>query len=48
MNYALGFVLIYLLHFTIATKQPAMTAQTIAGAVSEIGRARGDLAGSST
>lgn len=30
LNYALGFVLIYLLHFTIATKQPAMTAQTIA------------------
>lgn len=29
LNYAAGFVLIYLLHFTIATKQPAMTAQTI-------------------
>jgi site-specific recombinase len=35
MNYALGFVLIYLLHFTVATKQPAMTAQTIAATVSE-------------
>jgi site-specific recombinase len=31
LNYGLGFVLIYMLHFTIATKQPAMTAQTIAG-----------------
>jgi site-specific recombinase len=31
LNYGLGFVLIYMLHLTIATKQPAMTAQTIAG-----------------
>lgn len=30
LNYACGFVLIYILHFTIATKQPAMTAQTLA------------------
>jgi len=30
LNYGLGFVLIYLLHFTIATKQPAMTASHIA------------------
>lgn len=29
--YGLGFVLIYLLGFTVATKQPAMTAQTLAG-----------------
>lgn len=29
MNYALGFVLIYLLGFTLATKQPAMTAATL-------------------
>jgi site-specific recombinase len=43
MNYALGFVLIYLLHFTIATKQPAMTAQTVAATVSQIDPARGDL-----
>ena len=28
--YGLGFVLIYMLHLTVATKQPAMTAQTIA------------------
>jgi site-specific recombinase len=43
MNYALGFVLIYLLGFTIATKQPAMTAQTIAAALGEMDAARGDL-----
>lgn len=30
LNYAVGFVAIYLLHFTLATKQPAMTASTIA------------------
>jgi site-specific recombinase len=44
MNYALGFVLIYLLHFTVATKQPAMTAQTIAATVSELEGAQGPLA----
>lgn len=33
--YGLGFVLIYMLHMTIATKQPAMTAQTIAGYLGE-------------
>jgi site-specific recombinase len=44
MNYALGFVLIYLLHFTVATKQPAMTAQTIAATVGQLDTARGDLA----
>jgi site-specific recombinase len=42
MNYALGFVLIHMLHFTIATKQPAMTAATIAAAVSD-SQSRGDL-----
>jgi site-specific recombinase len=26
MNYAMGFVMIYLMGFTLATKQPAMTA----------------------
>jgi len=31
LDYGLGFVLIYMLHLTVATKQPAMTAQTIAG-----------------
>ena len=30
LNYALGFVLIYLLGFTVATKQPAMTASLFA------------------
>ncbi|MBY0346380.1 MAG: site-specific recombinase [Neisseriaceae bacterium] len=30
MNYALGFMLIHVLHFTVATKQPAMTAARIA------------------
>lgn len=33
LNYGLGFVLVHLLHFTIATKQPAMTAATFAQAV---------------
>jgi site-specific recombinase len=33
LNYAAGFVLIYILHFTIATKQPAMTAQTLAASL---------------
>ncbi|NNM79569.1 MAG: site-specific recombinase [Gallionella sp.] len=30
MNYSLGFMLIHVLHFTVATKQPAMTASHIA------------------
>jgi site-specific recombinase len=29
MNYALGFMLIHVLHFTVATKQPAMTAAAL-------------------
>jgi site-specific recombinase len=33
LNYGLGFVLIHVLHFTIATKQPAMTAATLAAAL---------------
>lgn len=33
LNYSFGFVLIHLLHFTVATKQPAMTAAHIAAAV---------------
>jgi len=36
MNYSLGFMLVHVLNGTIATKQPAMTAATIAGAVSQI------------
>jgi site-specific recombinase len=34
MNYSLGFIVIHLLHFTIATKQPAMTASRIAAGLS--------------
>lgn len=33
MNYAAGFILIYLTHQTLATKQPAMTAATLAQAL---------------
>lgn len=33
LNYGLGFVLIHLLQFTIATKQPAMTAATLAASL---------------
>ncbi|WP_297577174.1 site-specific recombinase [uncultured Deefgea sp.] len=36
MNYALGFMLIHILHFTVATKQPAMTAARIAAALPTI------------
>ncbi|WLI90423.1 site-specific recombinase [Massilia sp. R2A-15] len=34
MNYSFGFMLIHLLHFTVATKQPAMTAARIASGLS--------------
>ena len=44
MIYGLGFVLIYLLGLTVATKQPAMTAQTLAGHLSNLKLTRpGDL-----
>lgn len=36
LNYALGFVLIYILHLTIATKQPAMTASLFARTLTEV------------
>lgn len=36
LNYGLGFVLIHLLHFSVATKQPAMTANAIAAVVGEM------------
>ncbi len=36
MNYALSFVLIQLLHFTVATKQPAMTAPAMAAKLKEL------------
>ncbi len=35
MIYASGFIVIHLLHYTLATKQPAMTANTIAVAIDE-------------
>lgn len=34
VNYSAGFMLIHLLHFTVATKQPAMTAARIAASLS--------------
>ena len=36
LNYASLFMLMHVMHFTLATKQPAMTASAIAGAISEI------------
>ncbi len=35
LNYGLGFVIIHVLHFTVATKQPAMTAAAIAASIGE-------------
>jgi len=35
LNYGLGFVVIHLLHFTVATKQPAMTATLLAARLGE-------------
>lgn len=40
LNYAMGFVMIYLMSFTLATKQPAMTAATMAKVLSD-GRNKG-------
>ncbi len=40
LNYALSFVLIQLLHFTVATKQPAVTAPAMAAKLSHIRRPR--------
>jgi site-specific recombinase len=37
VNYALSFVLMQFLGFTLATKQPSMTAATLAGAIREVG-----------
>lgn len=42
LNYAWGFVLMQWLHFSLATKQPSMTAATIAGAV-EAGQTQGGV-----
>ncbi len=41
MNYSLGFILIHVLHFTVATKQPAMTAQRIAASLHSADNGRG-------
>ena len=43
-NYAAGFVLVHLLHFTIATKQPAMTAARIASVAGSLQDRRASLA----
>ena len=43
MNYALGFMLIHVLHFTLATKQPAMTANLIARTISDAPDSRRSL-----
>ena len=37
LNYAASFVLVYLLHWTVATKQPAMTAPAMAAKLKELG-----------
>ncbi|MDK2124105.1 site-specific recombinase [Parachitinimonas caeni] len=42
MNYSLGFMLVHILHFTIATKQPAMTAAAIAASMEQHDKGRGD------
>ncbi|WP_019025113.1 MULTISPECIES: site-specific recombinase [unclassified Thioalkalivibrio] len=42
LNYGLGFVLIHILHFTVATKQPAMTAARLAAAIEENERGTAD------
>ncbi len=38
LNYAFGFILIYFLHFTVATKQPAMTAASLAKVLETSGK----------
>ena len=42
MNYAMGFIAIYILGFTLATKQPAMTASALVSAL-EAGRKQTDV-----
>jgi len=41
VNYALSFLLMHFLHFTLATKQPAMTAPTIAHKLDHVGTPEG-------
>jgi site-specific recombinase len=38
VNYALSFVLVHLLHWTVATKQPAMTAPALAAKLEAVGQ----------
>jgi site-specific recombinase len=45
MNYALGFMLIHILHFTVATKQPAMTAARIAAVLPSLENKKVDTYG---
>ncbi|MBL8394648.1 MAG: site-specific recombinase [Candidatus Accumulibacter sp.] len=45
LNYGLGFCLIHILHGTVATKQPAMTANAIAASISEAGGELRDVEG---
>lgn len=40
LNYSLGFVIIHVLHFTVATKQPAMTAAALASTVQQKRRSK--------
>ncbi len=40
MNYSFGFIFIHVLHFTVATKQPAMTAAAIAATVHQGGKTK--------
>ncbi|MBB6576661.1 site-specific recombinase [Comamonas odontotermitis] len=44
INYAISFVLIQLLHFTVATKQPAMTAPAMAAKLKESGNTDAGIA----
>ena len=44
LNYGLGFVLVHALHLTIATKQPAMTAATIAASIDGVTDRRSRIA----
>ncbi|MFZ2302615.1 MAG: site-specific recombinase [Gallionella sp.] len=43
LNYAFGFVFIHILHFSVATKQPAMTANAIAAAIGESNGRKSDM-----
>lgn len=45
LNYVIGFVLMYLFHFTLATKQPAMTASRLAHSMDRDAKGKRSLAG---